>query len=135
MISRPKGRGECRVPAAPIASRAKVKQAHEHSHHGYSRIHPTFPHAMVLTVTSCSPRRSGLFVTVACGLLRRLDAGVEASGPHDFAVRIWRSRLWHHQRPPHPAPTFVTIANAPLPGRDDDDIAAIWVSEKQKYFS
>src|ERR1019366_9608440 len=32
-------------------------------------------------------RRSGLFVTVACASSRRLDAGVEASGPHDFAVR------------------------------------------------
>src|SRR5450759_5239450 len=36
-----------RVPAAPIASRAKMKQAHERSHHRYSRIHPAFPHAMV----------------------------------------------------------------------------------------
>src|SRR6202011_1593696 len=44
-----KGRGECRVPAAPAASRAKVQVAHEHIHHGYSRNHPAFPHAMVLT--------------------------------------------------------------------------------------
>src|ERR1035437_7816193 len=32
-------------------------------------------------------RRSGFLVTVACASSRRLDAGVEASGPHDFAVR------------------------------------------------
>src|SRR5712664_1640944 len=44
-----RGRGECRMLAAPIASRAKWKQAHERSHHRYSRIHPAFPHAMVLT--------------------------------------------------------------------------------------
>src|SRR5450631_604752 len=118
MISRPKGRGECRVPAAPIASRAKVKQAHEHSHHGYSRIHPAFPHAMVLTVTSCSPRRSGLFVTVAGELLRQLDAGVEASGPHDFAVR---NTAPSSEAPPastasHPA--FATIMIRPFVGRD-----------------
>src|SRR6202165_3634620 len=42
---------------------------------------------MVLRLTSRSPRRSGLFVTVVCASSRRLDAGVEASGPHDFAVR------------------------------------------------
>jgi hypothetical protein len=28
-----------------------VKMAHEHSHRRYSRIHPAFPHAMVLTVS------------------------------------------------------------------------------------
>src|ERR1035437_829259 len=33
-------------------------------------------------------RRSGFLVTVACASSRRLDAGVEASGPHDFAVRV-----------------------------------------------
>jgi hypothetical protein len=42
-----------------------------------------------------------------------LDASVEASGPHDFAVRIRRSRQQHRQRPPHPAPRFVTIASRP----------------------
>ena len=64
---------------------------------------------------------------------RRLDAGVEASGPHDFAVRISIVRLralssltgnppCHHvraptlPRPPHPTPTFATMANAPLCG-------------------
>jgi len=30
----------------------------------------------------------GLFATVACGYFRKLDASVEASGPHDFAVRV-----------------------------------------------
>src|SRR5260370_39679956 len=44
-----RGRGECRVLAAPTASRAKLSEAHEHSHHRYSRDHPAFPHAMVLT--------------------------------------------------------------------------------------
>jgi hypothetical protein len=30
----------------------------------------------------------GFLVTVACGVfVRKLDAGVEASGPHDFTVR------------------------------------------------
>ena len=32
----------------------------------------------------------------------RLDAGVEASGPHDFAVRITRCSSRAHPRPSHP---------------------------------
>jgi len=38
---------------------------------------------------SYSPRRSGFFVTVIPEKLasQELDASVEASGPHDFAVR------------------------------------------------
>jgi hypothetical protein len=34
---------------------------------------------------------------------RQLDASVEASGPHDFAVRLGAVRQQHHPRPPHPA--------------------------------
>jgi hypothetical protein len=37
-------------------------------------------------------------------LLRELDASVEASGPHDFAVRFKRPRRKRHPRPPHPVP-------------------------------
>src|SRR6202171_3595686 len=37
-------------------------------------------------------------------LLARLDAGFEASGPHDFAVRVSTIRQACYQRPPHPAP-------------------------------
>src|SRR5947208_12903947 len=33
-----------------------------------------------------------------------LDASVEASGPHDFAVRITRRSSKAHPRPPHPLP-------------------------------
>ena len=47
------------------------------------------PRAMVLRLMSYSPRRSGFLVTVTPEKLasHELDAGVEASGPHDFAVR------------------------------------------------
>jgi hypothetical protein len=45
-----------------------------------------------------------LFVTVIGGnRFRRFDAGVEASGPHDFAVRSFTVRLSTLLRPPHPA--------------------------------
>ena len=36
-------------------------------------------------------------------LLRELNASVEASGPHDFAVRLGVVRQQHRPRPLHPA--------------------------------
>jgi hypothetical protein len=62
---------------------------HTSIHSGRTGNHPASPHAMVLTVSfalspviglSCHRRRQRL----SC----QLDAGVEASGPHDFTVRI-----------------------------------------------
>src|ERR1700730_14170159 len=78
-----------------------------------------------LRLTSCSSRRSGFFVTVTPKKLasQGLNASVEASEPHDFAVRLRCSRLWHPRRPPHPAPTSVTIAKRPSVW---DGTAAIW---------
>jgi hypothetical protein len=60
--------------------------------------HPAFPHAMVLTAYFVLSPVIGLFChrrlrikdcprPVGPTCLRKLDAGVEASGPHDFAVR------------------------------------------------
>ena len=45
---------------------------------------------MALRLIARSPRRSGFFVTVTPEKLasHELDASVEASGPHDCAVRI-----------------------------------------------
>ena len=55
---------------------------------------------------------------------RQLDAGVEASGPHDFAVRfsaIRQARFSVHRIPPH----VDDVRNAPLPGQDSEDIQRI----------
>jgi len=74
------------------------------------------PRAMVLTGYFVLSPAIGLFVTVAGAMRkhrRQLDASIEASGPHDFAVRNWRSRQQHRSRPSHPATTFVTIAKRP----------------------
>jgi hypothetical protein len=49
---------------------------------------------------------------------RQLDAGVEASGPHDFAVRFRAVRPLAAKTSTASRPTFVTMANAPLIGRD-----------------
>ena len=37
-------------------------------------------------------------------------------------------------RPPHPVPTFVTMANAPLSGPDGGDRKVICVGSERKYF-
>jgi hypothetical protein len=65
---------------------------------------PGIPRAMVLTVSSELSPVIGLVVTVACVMKRKLDASVETSGPHDFAVRESAVRQQHHQRPPHLVP-------------------------------
>jgi hypothetical protein len=64
----------------------------------------------------------GFLATVAPKKLasRKLDASTEASGPHDFAVRISRARQSQPSRPPHPAPTSVTIAKRPSSRAQDD---------------
>jgi hypothetical protein len=107
------GRRECRVPAAPVASRAKIKK-----------------HASIVTTGSDGFNRHSLrngfngFLRALPGdraLLPpsfadtcKLDASVGASGPHDFAVRVSAVRLAKLPRPLHPAPRFVTIAIRPL---------------------
>jgi hypothetical protein len=123
----------------------KVKKAHKRSHHGYSRIHPAFPHAMVLTAYIALSPVTGLFchrrqrikaLSARSGSqnLRKLDASVGASGPHDFAVRepapFVDAPVVAHGKPPcDPArasagastasrSASVTIAIRPSVGRD-----------------
>jgi hypothetical protein len=90
--------------------------AHEYS----QRVHrksPGIPTQWFTAYSALSPV-IGFLATVAGGKLRRLDASTEASGPHGFAVRETRRSSKAHPRPPHPAPTFVTIASAPLAEQD-----------------
>ena len=102
-----------------------------------------------------SPREYGFVRPVGLAKPPRdLTPTAEASGPHDFAVRsstvrlrspIDRSRIDKTRpaiapcaralpRPPLPVPTFVTMANAPLSGRDGKSHRLICTSEKPKYF-
>ena len=72
-------------------------------------------------------------------LLRDLNASVGASGPHGFAVRNSATRPHAYARlmllrPPHPIPTFVTMANAPLPEQDAGDKPVIWVKREEGIF-
>jgi hypothetical protein len=66
----------------------------------------------------------------------QLDAGVEASGPHDFAVREpGASRQKRSRVHRIPCPTFVTIAKRPsVLGRDGEEAEVICVKREQEYF-
>src|SRR3954449_5087026 len=75
---------------------------------------PAFPHAVVLTVSFVISPVIGLVVTVALRSPAKLDASVEASGPHDFAVRVQhRSSAVLTIGSIASRPASVTIASAP----------------------
>src|SRR5665647_2788758 len=88
-----RGRRECRMRAAPAVSCAICTRRCAHEHTGQRR-QSDIPCAMVLRLISRSSRRSGFFVTVTPEKLasHELDASVEASEPHDFAVRFGAAR-------------------------------------------
>jgi hypothetical protein len=93
------------MPGAPAASCAHgVVSMHTSIHSEVAEITRHSPRNGLRLIPR-SPRRSGFLVTVACGIIfRKLDAGVEASGPHVFAVRFSAVRYRHfhvHRIPPH----------------------------------
>ena len=71
---------------------------------------------MVLTVSFVLSPVIGLSCHRRFALAAKLDASVEASGPHDFAVRVSAIRQKHQPRPPHPVPNV----------RDDRDTPLMW---------
>jgi hypothetical protein len=80
------------------------KKAYEHSHHGHAEIIRHSPRDGFTTYNVISP-----VIGLCChrrlrDVSRKLDASVEASGPHDFAVRFRTFRQARYQRPLHPAP-------------------------------
>jgi hypothetical protein len=90
---------------------------------------------MVLTVSFALSSVIGLVChRRSAGHPAKLDASVEASGPHDFAVRISAIRQRRTQRPPHPVPTSVTIAKRPSVGRDVRIMPLICDFGKPEYF-
>ena len=93
----------------------KSKKAHECRHHGHTGT-PGIPYAMVLTAYFVLSPVIGVLVTVIC--FRRLDAGVEASGPHGFAVREAGALVEAQPASTASHPASVTIAIRPSRGRD-----------------
>ncbi len=143
-------------PRVQCVGSTRVSSPRSHRDHG-------IPAAMVLTVYLALPRRSGFLVTVisrklACARLgrhasARLDAGVEASGPHGFTVReqhrssSCRGSLTGENppcdpvarptllRPPHPVPYVRDDRDTPLRGDGTAQlIRVIWVSGEPEYF-
>jgi len=120
------------APAASCAHRV-VKNAHEYSQRGrhYSPASPRNG----LRLIAYSPRRSGFLASVACRIIfRKLDAGVEASGPHVFAVRFSAVRYRHlgvHRIPPR-------VRDDREPPLRGDEMAlfmeVIWVKTETDYF-
>jgi hypothetical protein len=114
----------------------KMNKAHERSHHRSSRIHPTFPHAMVLTLSSVISPVTGFFATVA-GKITLTDL-TPASGhrttrlhrPQISALVFGAARI--HRIP---CPTSVTIAKRPSVWAGmADDVEVIWVECEPEYF-
>jgi hypothetical protein len=138
------GRRERRVLAAPAVSRAMGRRK-THTSIQVQAEHPDVPCAMALRLMPCSPRRRIRLVTVACELTVYRNPGWASQTSADLTpatgartTRFCRTRLRQSSarcdrsralarpaitiarptlpRPPQPAPTFVTMANAPLPG-------------------
>ena len=100
----------------------KAKNAHEHTGSAEA-VRPSLRNGFTAYFV-LSPARPGLLATVAPKkreLLKNLTPAIGASGPHDFAVRLTRRSSNAHPRPPLPAPTSVTMANAPLSERDGEE--------------
>ena len=146
-LSPPGGRGECRMPAAPAASRALCIGRKHTSNNEYTGT-PGIParngfnglcRALPGDRALLPPLSADMFCLSPVGptQLRELDASVGASGPHGFAVRsnisrqraVDRSRI-QRTRPAIPSrakrcrvhripcPTSVTIAIRPSVGWD-----------------
>jgi hypothetical protein len=151
------------VHAAPTVSCAKVHKRNAHEHTGSAEairhsLRNGFTAYIVLSPAiglSCHRHLAGYGASARLGLhtSARLDAGVEASGPHDFAVRCsavrlraqgiahgsikpaLRSHLARGRCRVHRIPSRVNDdGQRPSVGRDGESYSLICISEKQKYF-
>jgi hypothetical protein len=97
------------------------------------------PCTMVLRLIPRSPRRSGFLSPSPRNALAlsRVDASVEASGPHGFAVRERRIRLSRRPRPSHPALNVRDDRETPLPKErgTGELVDLICPTGQAKYFS
>src|SRR5260370_38330500 len=95
----------------------KIVQRNAHEHTGSAEaLRPSLRNGFTAYIV-LSPV-NGFLATVALEKLasQELDASTAASGPHDFTVRNQPRSSVALSRPPHPIPTFVTMATAPPAG-------------------
>src|ERR1700716_259071 len=106
------------------------------SHHRYSRIHPAFPHAMVLTAyfvlspvigLSCHRHRRKFISANLTPASRRQDHTTSPSARQ-------RSRLLAPPASTAPRPNVRDDGQRPSEGRDGESHEVICVGRKQKYF-
>src|SRR5882757_350333 len=105
-----------------MCKNAHSKNAHEHTGSAET-LRPSLRNGFTAYIV-LSPARPGLFVTVTPKkreLPKNLTPAIGASGPHDFAVRFSHARQSQLSRPSLPAPTSVTMANAPSLGTGCED--------------
>jgi len=111
----------------------KIK-AHERSHHGHTGITRHSPRNGFTAYFALSPAIGLVCHRRLARLLARLDAGVEASEPHDFAVRKSAPSSLAPPASTASRPASVTIASAPLRDETARISELIWVRREQKYF-
>jgi hypothetical protein len=120
------------MPGARCAPRSRVQDGVEsaHEHTGHTGITRHSPRSGFNGYFVLSPVRRAFWPPSPAFLNADLTP---ASGCQDHTtlhVRFKRRRLRHHPRPPHPAPRFVTLRNAPLWERTAVNIEVIWIFGK-----
>ena len=103
-----RGRRECRVPAAPAASRAKLNKAHERSRHRFTRLarHSLrdgfTAYSVISPATNSSCHRRQQIESALRPVGRKLPPRTwhqqRVSGPHGFTVRFNAVRLSRRRR-------------------------------------
>ena len=131
-----RGRRECRMRAAPAISCAIVQQECAHEHTGQRRT-SDIPCAMALRLISCSPQ-SGRARCHCRSSEALASSELDASKRSVRTTRLHRtlklrSSLAALASTASPS-LVVTMANAPLAGRDGQRYALIFSSDKAKYF-
>jgi hypothetical protein len=132
---RPKseGAGKAGCPLHPQPRVQSVESTRVRHHRSTGT--PGLPCAMVLTVSFALSPVIGLFChRHLADTSAKLDASVEASGPHDFAVRKPTPSSEALPASTASRPAFMTIASRPLWDETVKDMQVIWVRGIRKYF-
>jgi hypothetical protein len=110
--NRAQGRPGARCTRGLVCKHAQTKT---HTSIQVQRKQSGLPCAMVLRLIPCYPRRSFLATVTPKKLAsRKLDTSTEASGPHDFAVRVSAVRPAAPSRPSLPASNVRGDRETPL---------------------